>query len=168
MSSPARHWRSSARGASTQIRERLTRARGCSPEFVRCDNGPEMTANALKDWCRFSGAGVSYIDPGSPWQNPYVESFGSWVRDELLAVEQFSCLTKAQVLVEDWREDYNHHRPHSALGMKPPARFAKAWRAQQDALAASLRSPYGLTPRDGDTPTLTSEPNHRLSQQVDP
>ncbi len=137
--------------ATVAVLERLTRARGCSPEFVRCDNGPEMTANALKDWCRFSGAGASYIDPGSPWQNPYVESFGSRVRDELLAVEQFSCLAEAKVLVEDWREDYNHHRPHSALGMKPPARFAHAWRTQHEPLAASLRSPYGLTPRDGDT-----------------
>jgi putative transposase len=89
-----------------------------------------MTANALKDWCRFAGTGSSYIDPGSPWQNPYVESFGSRVRDELLAVEQFSCLTEAKVLIEDWREDYNEHRPHSALDMKSPARFARAWRTK--------------------------------------
>jgi putative transposase len=127
-----------------------------------------MTANALKDWCRFADTGSSYIDPGSPWQNPYVESFGSRVRDELLAVERFSCLTEAQVLIEDWREDYNEYRPHSALGMRSPAPFARAWRAQHEPLAASLRSPYGLTPRDGDTPTLPPEPNHRISQQVDP
>jgi hypothetical protein len=86
----------------------------------------------------------------------------------LLAVEQFSCLTEAKVLVEDWREDYNEHRPHSALGMKSPARFARAWRTQQSAPAASLHSPYGLTPRDGDTPTLQHTNTHRLSQQVDP
>jgi hypothetical protein len=90
------------------------------------------------------------------------------VRDELLAVEVFSCLAEAKVLVEDWREDYNHHRPHSALAMKPPARFARAWCAQQRALAASLRSPYGLTPRGGDIPTLQQNNNHRPSQQVDP
>jgi putative transposase len=154
--------------ATVAVLERLAASRGRAPQFVRCDNGPEMTANALKDWCRFAGTGSSYIDPGSPWQNPYVESFGSRVRDELLAVEQFSCLAEAKVLIEDWREDYNEHRPHSALGMKPPARFARTWRAQQDALAASLRSPYGLTPRDGDTPNLKQTNTHRLSQQVDP
>jgi hypothetical protein len=62
-------------------------------------NGPELTANALRDWCGFSKAASSYIEPGSPWQNPYAESFGSRIRDELLAVEQFSCLTEAQVMV---------------------------------------------------------------------
>jgi putative transposase len=66
-----------------------------------------MTASALKDWCRFSQAGSAYIEPGSPWQNPYVESFGSCVPDELLSVELFSCLTEAKVLIEDWRQDYN-------------------------------------------------------------
>ena len=148
--------------------DRIVAIRGHGPKFLRCDNGPEMTANALKDWCRFSEAGSAYIEPGSPWQNPYVESFGSRVRDELLAVELFSCLAEAKVLVEDWRDDYNHHRPHSALRMKPPARFARAWRAQHEPLAASLRSPHGLTPRDGDTPTLQQNNTHRLSQQVDP
>jgi hypothetical protein len=72
------------------------------------------------------------------------------------------------VLVQDWREDYKHHRPHSALGMKSPARFARAWRAQHEPLAGSLRSPYGLTPRARDTPTLKQTNTHRLSQQVDP
>ena len=108
--------------------ERLVGARGTAPAFVRCDKGPEMTANALSDWCRFSQTGSAYIDPGSPWQNPYVESFGSRVRDELLGVELFSCLTEAQVLIEDWRHDYNHHRPHSALGMLAPAVFAASLR----------------------------------------
>jgi putative transposase len=150
------------------VLDRLVAARGRSPQFIRCDNGPEFTANALRDWCRFSRAGSAYIEPGSPWQNAYVESFGSRIRDELLAVEIFSCLAEAQVMVEDWREDYNEHRPHSALGMQAPAKFARAWRARQDALAASLRSPSGLTPRDGDTPNLQHNNNHRLSQQVDP
>jgi putative transposase len=130
------------------VLERLTTARGGAPQFVRCDNGPEMTANALKDWCRFSGSGASYIDPGSPWQNPYVESFGSRVRDELLAVEQFSCLAEAKVLIEDWREDYNERRPHSALGMTAPARFAHAWKIQNDR-------------------TTTDFKDNRLSQAVD-
>ena len=107
--------------------ERLVAERG-APEHLRCDNGPELTANALRDWCRFSKTGSAYIEPGSPWQNPYVESFGSRIRDELLAVEQFSCLVEAQVMVADWREDYNERRPHSALAMMAPAKFARAWR----------------------------------------
>jgi putative transposase len=107
--------------------ERLVAERG-APEHVRCDNGPELTANALRDWCRFARTGSAYIEPGSPWQNAYVESFGSRIRDELLAVEQFSCLAEAQVMVADWREDYNERRPHSALQMMAPAKFASAWR----------------------------------------
>jgi putative transposase len=140
--------------ATVAVLERLVALRGHAPEQIRCDNGPELTANALRDWCRFSGAGSAYIEPGSPWQNPYVESFGSRIRDELLACEQFSCLAEAEVMVEDFRHDYNHHRPHSALGMRAPLAFARAWEAEHHALAASLRSPYGLPPRDRDTPTL--------------
>ena len=166
--------------------EALVGQRG-APEHVRCDNGPELTANALRDWCRFSGAGSAYIEPGSPWQNPYVESFGSRIRDELLAVEQFSCLTEAQVMVEDWREDYNERRPHSALAMMAPAKFARAWRQaaaegkvipftdrpgsppgpDHDAPAALLRSPYGLAPQHAGSPTLHQENTHQLSPQVD-
>ena len=152
---------------TVKVLDRLLAQRGTAPVFIRCDNGPELTANALRDWCRFSRTGSAYIEPGSPWQNPYVESFGSRIRDELLAVELFSCLAEAKVMVEDWRADYNEHRPHSSLGMRSPARFAAAWRTQHAALAASLRSPYGLTPRDGDTPTLHQDNTHRLSQQVD-
>ena len=113
---------------TVSVLDRLVLERGTTPAFVRCDNGPELTANALRDWCRFSRAGTAYIDPGSPWQNAYVESFGGRVRDELLAVELFSCLTEARVLIEDWRQDYNHHRPHSALGMLAPAVFAASRR----------------------------------------
>ena len=124
------------------VLDRLTRERGTAPEHIRCDNGPELTANALKDWCRFSGAGSAYIDPGSPWQNAYVESFNSRVRDELLAVEQFSCLAEAQVMVADWREDYNERRPHSALAMMAPTRFARAWaQAAEEGKVIPLTSP---------------------------
>ena len=114
--------------ATVAVLEGLVASRGGAPKHIRCDDGPELTANALGDWCRFSRAGASYIDPGSPWQNPYVESFGSRVRDELLSQELFATLTEAQVLVEDWRGDYNERRPHSALGMMAPARFAASWR----------------------------------------
>jgi putative transposase len=111
--------------------DRIVTQRGTAPEFIRCDNGPELTANALRDWCRFSGAGVSYIEPGSPWQNPWVESYGSRMRDELLAIEQFDSLLEAQVLVADWRTEYNDYRPHSALGMLTPNEFAEQWRTNQ-------------------------------------
>jgi putative transposase len=109
------------------VLDQLLVQRGTAPRFIRCDNGPELTANALRDWCRFTGAGTSYIEPGSPWQNPYVESFGGRLRDELLAVEAFNSLLEAQVLVEDWRIEYNTVRPHSALGYLPPTDFARTW-----------------------------------------
>ncbi len=149
------------------VLERLVAERGTAPAYLRCDNGPEMTANALRDWCRFSRAGSAYIEPGSPWQNPYVESFGSRVRDELLSVELFSCLTEAKVLIEDWRQDYNQHRPHGSLGMMTPNRFAASWGSSRHALADELHSPSGLAPFDGDGLILQSPTNHQLSQQVD-
>ena len=114
--------------ATVACLERIVASRGTHPDFVRCDNGPELTANALRDWCRFSGAGTSYIEPGSPWQNPWVESYASRMRDELLAIEQFDTLLEAQVLVADWRAEYNDYRPHSALGMLSPAGFSRQWR----------------------------------------
>lgn len=85
------------------------------------------TAHALRDWCRFGRVMTAFIEPGSPWENAFVESFNSRVRDELLNVEMFSCLAEAQVMIEDWRQDYNQRRPHSALGMKTPAAFAAIW-----------------------------------------
>jgi putative transposase len=103
--------------------ERLVAAR-VAPEFLRSDNGPEMTAHALRDWCVMSKTGTVFIEPGSPWRNPFVESFRSRVRDELLDVEELCRLAEARVVIGDWREDYNQRRPHSALGMLTPAAFA--------------------------------------------
>jgi len=121
--------------ATVNVLDRLVAERGTPPRFIRCDNGPELTANALRDWCRFTNAGTSYIEPGSPWQNPYVESFGGRLRDELLAVEAFTTLLEARVLVEDWRIEYNTVRPHSALGYQTPTAYAKAWTATHPALS---------------------------------
>lgn len=109
---------------TVHVLDEIVRERGVAPELVRMDNGPEMTANALRDWCRFGGAGRSFIEPGSPWQNPFVESFGSRVRDEVLAVEVFDSLLEAKTVIEDWRKIYNHQRPHSSLGWRPPAAYA--------------------------------------------
>jgi len=116
--------------------ERLVAERG-APEHLRMDNGPEMTAHALRDWCRFSKAATAYIEPGSPWENPYVESFHSRVRDELLDVEEFSCLAEARVVIGDWREDYNWRRPHSSLQMRTPAVFAAQRTADEQARIAA-------------------------------
>jgi putative transposase len=101
----------------------LVATRG-APEHLRADNGPELIAWALGDWCRLSGTQTSYISPGSPWENPYVESFNGRVRDELLNVEELASLTVAQAVVEAWRIEYNTYRPHSALGGLTPAEYA--------------------------------------------
>jgi putative transposase len=113
--------------ATVAVLEEIVATRGRSPAFIRCDNGPELTANAVRDWCRFSGAGASYIEPGSPWENPFVESFNGKLRDELLNVELFETLLEAKVLAEDFRIEYNTYRPHSALGQLTPEEFAARW-----------------------------------------
>jgi len=113
---------------TVSVLERIVRERKRSPELVRMDNGPELTANAIRDWCRFGKTGTAYIEPGSPWQNPFVESFGSRVRDEVLAVEAFGSLIEAKIVIEDWRETYNTKRPHSSLGWKDPAAYAAGLR----------------------------------------
>ena len=87
---------------TVQVLEALVAGRG-APTHIRCDNGPEMTAHALIDWCAAQDTLTSYIDPGAPWQNPFVESFHSRVRDELLNLELFSCLAEAQVAQGGWR-----------------------------------------------------------------
>lgn len=113
--------------ATVEVLERLVLHRRRAPGFIRCDNGPELTANAIRDWCSFSRSGASYIEPGSPWENPFVESFNGKLRDELLNVELFDTLLEAQVLAEDFRIEYNTYRPHSALGGLTPAEFAARW-----------------------------------------
>jgi putative transposase len=107
--------------------DRIVPTRG-APCYLRCDNGPEFIARALSDWCRFSGAGTVFIEPGSPWQNAYVESFNARVRDELLNMTEFYTLHEARVLVADFQMDYNWHRPHSSLQDLAPAVFAERWR----------------------------------------
>ena len=91
------------------------------PGHVRSDNGPEFGAKAVQDWIRALGAKTAYIEPGSPWENGYCESFNSKLRDELLDSEIFYTLEEARVIIENWRRHYNEVRPHSSLGYKPPA-----------------------------------------------
>ena len=91
------------------------------PEHIRSHNGPEFTARAVREWLAGVGAGTLYIEPGSPWENGYVESFNSKLGDELLNREVFCTLLEVQVLTEQYRQTYNRIRPHSSLGYQPPA-----------------------------------------------
>jgi putative transposase len=91
------------------------------PTYIRSDNGPEFTAKAIRHWLAGLQIGTLFIEPGSPWENGYNESFNGKLRDELLNGEIFCTLREAQVLIERWRHEYNQIRPHSALGYKPPA-----------------------------------------------
>jgi putative transposase len=91
------------------------------PEHLRSDNGPEFTAKAVRQGLGRVGVKTLFIEPGSPWENGYVESFNGKLRDELLNPEVFDTLLEARVLVERWRRDYNRVRPHSSLGYRPPA-----------------------------------------------
>ncbi len=91
------------------------------PEHIRSDNGPEFVARKLRQWLGNLGTGRLYIEPGSPWENGYVESLNGKFRDEFLNGEIFYTLREAKVLMEGWRREYNKVRPHSALGYRPPA-----------------------------------------------
>ena len=141
--------RSSTSDDLVDLIERLVTERG-APTYIRMDNGPELTAWALRDWCRLSGTRTLYIEPGSPWENAYVESFNGRVRDELLNVEEFGSLTEARIVVEAWRIEYNTWRPHSSLGGLTPAEFANRW-ASEHAIAGTgdtnpvLTAPLGAT-----------------------
>jgi putative transposase len=133
------------------------------PDHIRSDNGSEFTAKAVRDWLGRIGIKTLYIEPGSPWENSYNESFNSKLRDELLNGEIFSSLKEAEVLIERWRRHYNTVRPHSSLNYRPPApetilprpagpAHATLRRAQQDALTrveplSTLGSPLGGRPR---------------------
>jgi transposase InsO family protein len=96
------------------------------PRHIRSDNGPEFIANAIRDYLKRAGVQTLYIEPGAPWENGFAESFASRFRDELLNCELFYDLGEAQELSAWWRNDYNHHRPHSALGYMTPAKFASS------------------------------------------
>lgn len=119
-----------------------------APKFLRSDNGPEFIAREVQRWLSENQIKTIYIDPGSPWQNGFVESFHGRFRDECLNREQLWTLTEARVVVEDYRREYNTFRPHSRLGYQSPARFA-----------AKTRTPSASTdgqPQQGNLNTKTS------------
>ena len=98
------------------------------PEHLRSDNGPEFVAKDLRKWLAATGAQTAYIEPGSPWENGFCESFNSKLRDEFLNGEIFYSMKELRVLAERWRVHYNTIRPHSSLGYRPPA--PAAWLTQ--------------------------------------
>ena len=91
------------------------------PQHVRSDNGAEMTAKVVRSWLASLGTTPLFIEPGSPWENGYCESFNGKLQDECLRQEIFYSLKEAQIVIEQWRRHYNTCRPHSALGYRPPA-----------------------------------------------
>ncbi len=116
-----------------------------APRFLRSDNGPEFIAQALRSYLEAAQIGTLYIEPGSPWENGYSESFNGKLRDELLNAESFADLREAKVLAATWQNDYNHHRPHSSLGYQTPAAYAAQCRSE--ALGALPPNPrQGLCP----------------------
>ena len=129
--------------SSEDVLERLTwlfTTRGV-PQYLRSDNGSEFTCTAVRSWMAKVGVGTLFIEPGSPWENGYVESFNGKLRDELLNGEIFYTLLEAKVLIERWREHYNRVRPHSSLGYRPPAPEAIAFGALAEGCATLRRAP---------------------------
>ena len=106
----------------------IVKERG-APKHLRSDNGPEFIAVAVRRWLESQGIATLYLEPGSPWENAYCESFNSRLRDGLLNREEFASELEAKVLSTEWRRNYNERRPHSALGDLTPVEFAARWRA---------------------------------------
>jgi len=111
-----------------------------APLHIRSDNGPEFIAQAIQSWLSSARVETLYIEPGSPWENGYAESFHGRLRDELLEAELFTCLAEAKMLSMQWRLEYNHRRPHSSLGYRTPASFAASL-AEPPVGAAPLPAP---------------------------
>jgi len=107
------------------------------PRYLRSDNGPEFVARVVRRWLEASGCSTLFINPGSPWENGYIESFFDKLRDECLNREVFRNGKEAQVIVENWRQEYNNYRPHSSLGYLTPAEFARQYYEKNQAEEAT-------------------------------
>jgi hypothetical protein len=131
------------------------------PKHIRSDNGPEFIANELRAWLDRVGVSTLYIEPGSPWENGFAESFHSRFRDECLALEVFDGLRDARAITAAWKDDYNHRRPHGSLGFQTPAGFAAA-------CAASTSDTASLLPHTRLFAWVTPnpEPSYRLVQET--
>ena len=119
------------------------------PGHIRSDNGPEFIAKAVQDWIAAVGSTTAYIEPGSPWENGYCESFNAKLRDELLNGEVFYTMKEASVVIEQWRRHYNSIRPHSSLGYNPPAPEVVIWPTEPSS-SAPLAQPAIVTRPDPD------------------
>ena len=111
-----------------------------APEFIRSDNGPEFVAREVTRWLARANVKTLFIAKGSPWENGYVESFNSRFRDECLSQHWFASLSHMRSVIDNWREDYNHSRPHSTLGYVPPAVFAARCRQHAGGIAPNPAS----------------------------
>ena len=94
-----------------------------APAFVRCDNGPEFTAAALIDWCERTEVDTAFIDPGSPWQNGFIESLNAQFRREQLSAEIMGTMAEAKYLADEWKTIYHHERPHGSLDEMTPSKY---------------------------------------------
>jgi len=130
------------------------------PEHIRSDNGPEFIAGELRKWLGKLGTKTLYIEPGSPWENGYCESFNGKLRDEFLNGEIFYSLKEAQILTERWRVEYNTERPHSALGYRPPAPQAIIPKPGHGDVENAPRFPHLHTPDDGGRGQMFNEALH--------
>jgi putative transposase len=134
----------------TRVLDQVKAERGL-PKVIRTDNGPEFAGRTMQDWAARNAVELRFIQPGKPVQNAYVESFNSRFRDECLSQHWFASLSHMRSVIDNWREDYNHHRGHSTLGYVPPATFAARCRL----LAAGI----GQT-----DPSTTIQPTDSRSQ----
>jgi len=137
-----------------------------APQHVRSDNGPEFIAKEIQRWLERASVGTLYIQKASPWENGYVESFNGKLRDELLNRELFLSLAEARYVLDEWRLEYNHRRPHSSIGWQTPAAYAAKWKDESDgAFPAATQA----GPPVGASPLPTAQPaNHQpiLSHQL--
>ena len=116
------------------VLENIIAETGTAPTYLRCDNGPEFTAAALIEWCNTAGVDTAFIDPGSPWQNGFIESFNAQFRREQLTGEIMDTMAEAKYLAEEWKAIYNHERPHGSLNGMTPKRYWENW-TQENQLA---------------------------------
>ena len=133
----------------TRVLDQVKAERGL-PKVIRTDNGPEFAGRTMQDWAAKNQVELRFIQPGKPVQNAYIESFNSRFRDECLSQHWFASLSHMRSVIDNWREDYNHHRPHSTLAYLPPAKFAAQCRQRAGGIAPSDQ-PITIQPTDSES-----------------
>ena len=123
----------------TRVLEQIKYRRGL-PKAIRTDNGPEFAGRVMQDWAANNHIELRFIQPGCPTQNAYIESFNGRFREECLSQHWFASLSHMRSVIDNWRYDYNHHRPHSALGYEPPAKFAARYQQHAAGISQPLQS----------------------------